>query len=129
MNGRGSVWARWFAVLVAITVFTVTGGGLAGPASADLAKGEGQSQPSSARQQSNGSTHAPKASTSRHSKSAVRTAETQRPGASTSKQRASGSTSGTAASAERGQSPSDPDGMENGGADKPGGQGGGIGQS
>jgi len=34
---------------------------------------------------------------------------------------------GTAASGQRGKSPSDPDGMENGGADKPGGQGGTIG--
>jgi hypothetical protein len=34
---------------------------------------------------------------------------------------------GTAVSGERGKSPSDPDGMENGGADKPGGQGGTIG--
>ena len=72
MNGRGSAWQRWFAVLAAITVSTVTVGGVAAPASADTGKGLGQSQPPSAAQQSNGSTHTSKAGTSRHSRSAVK---------------------------------------------------------
>jgi hypothetical protein len=38
-----------------------------------------------------------------------------------------GQDQGTAVSGDRGKSPSDPDGMDNGGADKPGGQGGTIG--